>query len=200
MVEQAFTTLLKQAPLQVEVGQMIQELRSYKKLTQNDISQLTDMPRQTLSELENGRISHLDLEKIRKIVNVCGEQLYITTSFENPLQISDRTEREDAVLIAFASGDIKTAEELLRTIRRWHYPSTHLTAQCKRNIAIAVSYHFKGMETRSKLRMSDLVFGLSYIGCDKEAERFIEMYDRTIDAGEKAMTKKKSVSFKKGAL
>ncbi|WP_314061559.1 transcriptional regulator [uncultured Vagococcus sp.] len=200
MKEESFITLLKQEPLQIEVGRLIKDMRVQKHLSQGDLCQLTHTSRQQLSKIENGRIGQLNLEKVRQLINACGEQLHITTSFDNPLQISDRTEREDAVLIAFAAGEIKKAEELLQVIRRWNYPPSYITAQCKRNVGIAVSYHFMGMEDRSKLRMSDLVMGLCYLGCDKEADRFIDIYDRTISSGEKGLMAKEEAMIKKGAV
>ena len=198
MVKASFKSLLKQESLQEEVGRMIKEVRTFKKMSQGELCELTQVSRQNLSEIENGRIGQLDLEKVCKLVNACGEQLYVTTSFNNRLQISDRTEREDQVLVAFASGDIEQAEELLKVIRQWRYPPSYITAQCKRHVAIAVSYHFMGMTDRSKLRMSDLVMGLSYLGCDKEADRFIEIYDRTISSGENELMKKKKKKLEKG--
>lgn len=200
MEKENFATFLKQEPLQKEVGRLIKDIRLYKRLSQNELCELTNTSRQKLSRIENGRISQLDLEKIRQLINACGEQLHITSSFDNPRQISDRTEREDGVLTSFAAGEIKKAEELLRVIRRWNYPPSYITAQCKRNVAIAVSYHFMGLEDRSKLKMSDLVMGLCYLGCDKEADRFIEIYDRTIDSGERALTKMREAMLEKGAL
>lgn len=198
MAEEDVAMLLKEEPFRLEVGRMIKEIRMHKGVSQSELCQKADVSRQYVSEMENGQIKRLDLEKVRKVVMACGEQLFITSSFNNPLQISDRTEREDAILTAFANGEVDKAEKLLKVIRRWNYPPSYLTAQCKRNVAIAVSYHFKDMATRSKLRMSDLLMGLSYLGCDKEAEYFIEMYERTIDSGEKSLSEIRVSAFKKG--
>lgn len=199
MAEQTLDSLLKQVPLHVEVAQLIKEVRMNKKVSQGDICKGVGMSRQHLSNIENGRLKRVDLEELAAIFGLCGERLFITSSYDNPLQVSDQTEQEDQVLNAYAAGELEKAESLLMAIRRWHYPTEHINAKCKRNTAVAISYHFKGLCHQSQNLMNQLVMGLGLLSCGKEADYFIEIYQRIIEQGEKALMEKRYRSQKGGS-
>ncbi|MBP1040091.1 helix-turn-helix transcriptional regulator [Vagococcus sp. BWB3-3] len=194
--------LIKSEPLHLKVAQLIKELRHYKNVTQEEVCQHAKITRQYLSEIENGHRKQLNLVKIQEIVQGCGERLYVTTSYDNPLQISDQTEKEDKVLNSFAEGQIQEAERLLSEIRQWRYPTEHIMAKCKRKTAVALSYHFRQMPRESEAALNRLVMGLAMIDCREEADYFMEMYYRIMKLGEKEVMKRRRVLRKeqKGAL
>lgn len=191
---------LKQEPLALEIAQLIKGLRQHKNLSQEEICEEVELSRQRLSEIENGHLKRLDLDKVQAIVNACGEQLYVTSSYDNPLQISDQTEQEDQILLAFSEGRIEEAEEGLAQIRYWRYPTTHMVAKCKLHVALAISYHFKQLQDRSQMQMNKLLMGLSLMDCREEADRFDEMYARIIECGEKQVSKQSALRQKEGEL
>nr|WP_283808993.1 helix-turn-helix transcriptional regulator [Vagococcus allomyrinae] len=166
---------------------MIKELRLAKRLNQGELSERANVSRQYICEIENGHRRQLNLVKIQDLVNGCGEQLFVTTSYANPLQISDQTEKEDQILRAFAEGKTELAEELLGDIRGWRYPTEHIVAKCKRNMAVAISYHFRGLPNYAHGKMNNLIAGLSYLDCGEEAEYFAEMFYRIIKNGDKEL-------------
>ncbi|WP_314065577.1 helix-turn-helix transcriptional regulator [uncultured Vagococcus sp.] len=182
----------------VSAAQLVKEVRLAKDISQDELCERVDMSRQHLSKIENGHIKKLDLNCLDLLINGCGEKLELQSSYINKLQLSHQTEKEDQVLITYSQGRIEVAEELLAEIRRWQYPPEHLRARCKRNMAIAISYYFKGRHSYSQNKMNEIVMGLSLIGCGEEAERFIEMYYRIVKKGEQNMTEKTLV--KKGVL
>lgn len=183
--KKSLSTLMNQTSLNLEVAQLIKGIREQKELSQEEVCEKANISRQYLSEIENGRRARLNLETVAQIVDACGEQLGITSSFKHTLQVSDQTVKEDQILNAFAEGRIEDAEILLAQIRRWRYPTKYVIAKCKRMLAVAISYHFRGVRGHSQEVVSHLVMGLAAIGCGEEAERFIEMYYRIIEQGEK---------------
>lgn len=192
MKEKAMITkLLKGDPLHLKVAQLIKELRLYKNITQEEVCRQANVTRQYLSEIENGHRKQLNLLKIQEIVQSCGEQLYVTTSYDNPLQISDQTAKEDKVLNCFADGKIQEAEDLLSEIRYWRYPTEHMTAKCKRKTAVALSYHFRHMPYQGLAVLNRLVSGLCMIDCREEAEYFIEIYFRIKSLGEQEAVRRR---------
>lgn len=194
--EQALTHLMKRQAIHLEVAQLIKELRQAKELSQTDLCARVTISRQYLSEIENGHRRQLNLAKIEELIMGCGEQLVITTSYSNPLQVSDQTVREDQVLRAYAEGQTEKAEVLLGAIRSWRYPTEHIVAKCKRNMAIAISYHFREQPKLALGKMNQLIMGLSALDCGEEAEYFTELFYRIIKMGEKERANSQ-VSIKK---
>lgn len=191
--------LLKRQSIHLNVAQLIKELRLVKNIKQEELCERAAISRQYLSEIENGHRRQLNLVKVEDIVNACGEQLYLTTSYRNPLQISDQTEREDQVLRAYAEGQIEEADALLAEIYSWRYPAEHIMAKCKRNMAIAISYHFKGLPKHAIGKMNNTVMGLSQIDCGEEDDYFTELFYRIIGTGDQKLSKKYQKT-EKGAL
>ncbi len=193
------TQLLKRHPVHLEVAQLIKELRQAKGISQTDLSKKAAISRQFLSEIENGHRRQLNLIKVEKLINACGESLYITSSYENPLQISDQTEKEDQILRAFSLGQTELAESLLAEIRQWRYPSEQLMAKCKRNMAVAISYHFRGNPKFAYGKMNNIVMGLGYLDCGEEAGYLTEIFYRIIKNGDEELFKN-YLNAQKGAL
>ncbi|WP_314068291.1 helix-turn-helix domain-containing protein [uncultured Vagococcus sp.] len=187
--DQGLDQLLRRHPVHLEVAQLIKELRQAKGMTQTDLSQKALISRQFLSEIENGRRRQVNLVKVADLINACGESLYVSSSYENPLQISDQTEKEDEILRAFSAGQMELAESLLAEIRNWRYPSEHIMAKCKRNMAIAISYHFRGNSKIAHGKMNNIIMGLSYLECGEEANYLTEIFYRIIKNGNKQLLK-----------
>lgn len=194
--------LINSEPLHLKVAQLIKELRQNKHVTQEEVCQQANVTRQYLSEIENGHRKQLNLVRIQEIVQSCGEQLFVTTSYDNPLQISDQTEKEDKILNYFAEGDIQEAERLLSEIRFWRYPTEHIIAKCKRKVAVSLSYYFRQMPRESEASLNRLVMGLTMVDCREEADYFMEMFYRIMRLGEKEVSRRQRDSRKKevGAL
>lgn len=187
MVNQTIKQLVKEQSIAIEAGVMVRWLREEKGLTQQELAKRVSFSRQKLSAIENGHRVQDNLGCLQEITNACGETLILSTSLENTRR-PNNTEREDAILLAFSAGRIREAEQLLNDIRSWQYPLYQMYAKCKRNMAVCLSYYFKGREGQSLTMMNDLVFSLSNLKCEKEASHFKEMYYRISKKGSEALT------------
>lgn len=192
-MSQPIKSVISRQSIVLEVADLLKTLRLEKDLQQADLmDRFSALNRQTISRIENGRRATIDLGQLAEIVNACGEQLVIGTTYDNKKTLINST-KEDKVLSAFAEGRIEEADVLLEELRQWQYPAHQVTAKCKRNMAVHISNHFKGQTGQSHLLMNGIAMGLSMIDCDKEAQHFIEMYHRIINEGEENLSRRQAL-------
>lgn len=189
-MSQQINHVIKEQAILLEVGDLLSRLRREKQWRQKNVSEKLGIGRQALWKLENGKKAKIDLVRLAQIVNFYGEELIITTSNQNKQSLTT-TYAEDKVLIAFAEGRIEDAEEGLEELKNWVYPFYRIEAKCKRDMAIAISLHFKGESSRSYTLMNDLVMGLATLKYSKEVDHFVEIYSRLISEGKVATSEGK---------
>lgn len=96
------------------LGKRIKELRLSKKLTQEQLSELTNIGASSISKIESGIYHPTDdnLEKIAKALNVEPYKLYMCYQFKN----IDELKREIITMLENASEDeIRLAYKLLNS-------------------------------------------------------------------------------------
>lgn len=182
---------IEETLLRETIGNIVKKIRMGKKMTQGEVCRKSGVSQSQLSRIENAQSEHVDINIVKKILGACGEKLVISSTYDDPIRLTDETEQEDLILTKFAEGKIAEANKELNRLRRWYYPDFSIVGQCKRSVALAVSYHFDGREERSKWRMQKLVEGLSLLQCQTEMELFQDMYFRVIQQGEEELKKAK---------
>lgn len=191
-MNQSTELIIRKQEIVLEVADLLRNLRRDKKLKQKFVAEQVGVKRQVLSKLENGQREQVDLVQLAEIVNTYGEELIVTTGSQSKESLIN-TEEEDLVLIAFSEGRIEEAEDLLEPLRHWHYPFHRIEARCKRDMAIAISYHFKGAVSRSYTLMNDIVMGLALLKCKDETLHLIEIYQRITKEGEEAFEREEAL-------
>lgn len=166
----------------LEVARFLRELRERKQVTQGELADKGGVSRQAVSAIERGKCKKIDLVRLMELVNACGETLVLSTSDRK--ESWGTTPLEDEVLTAFQEGELLEAEQKLTAIRRWQYPLNHILGRCKRDMAVTMSYYFKGRNDLSHSKMNKIVMGLSLLGFVKEAREMAAMYNRILDDGE----------------
>lgn len=167
----------------VEVARLLRELREMKNMSQEELARRIGRKRQVVAQMEQGISKGINLLRLEEMVAACGERLVLATT-QQKKEIPLDTYQEDKVLVAFASGDISQAERQLSELRRWQYPVTQVMACCKRDMAITLSYYFKGRTDVSHSEMNNIVMGLSLIGFVKEAAELKTLYNDILDQAE----------------
>lgn len=167
----------------LEVARLLRELREKKGISQGQLAKRIGRNRQVVAQLEQGIVKNINLRRLDELVAACGEGLIVTTTEKARIFPLD-THQEDQVLVAFAKGQIGKAERLLADLRRWQYPATQVMACCKRNMAVTMSYYFKGRSDLSHAEMNKIVMGLGLIGFAKEAYELKELYEYVLDQAE----------------
>ncbi|WP_314068638.1 helix-turn-helix transcriptional regulator [uncultured Vagococcus sp.] len=170
----------------VEVARLLRELREAKHISQEELAKRIGRNRQVVAQMERGVSQGINLLRLEEMVAACGERLVLATTKQKK-EIPLDTYQEDQVLVAFASGEIGEAERRLSGLRRWQYPVTQVMACCKRDMAVTLSYYFKGRTDLSHSEMNNITMGLSLIGFVKEAVALKELYNDILDQAEELM-------------
>ncbi len=97
------------------LGKRIREIRISKNLTQEDLSELTDIGASSISKIESGYFHPTDenLERIAKALNVEPYKLYM---FNHQKDIKEITKEIHAMLDKAAENEIRLAYKILNGI------------------------------------------------------------------------------------
>lgn len=174
--------------IQLEAARLLTRAREKKRLSKQKLAEQMGIDRRAIIDIEYAKRS-VDLVLLDKILTACGETLMLRLS-SRPGRKSLNTAIEDEILNDFAAGNPALAEEKLKKIRTWHYPMNQCLARCKRDTAIALSYHFQGKQARGASYMNNTIMGLSLARFTQEAQQFIELYQRIVREGDEQLSVK----------
>lgn len=77
-----------------KIGKILRTMRRIKNLKQTDISKVTSIPQNTLSQYETGVIVP-KYDDVERIANACGFKIYFKSNDNNTIYTSDNIDREE---------------------------------------------------------------------------------------------------------
>lgn len=76
------------------IGKILKTMRKIKGLKQSDISKITNIPQNTLSQYENEKIQPT-FEIIEKIANICDYEIIFKNKIDNTILSSENINRKE---------------------------------------------------------------------------------------------------------
>lgn len=76
------------------IGKILKTMRKIKGLKQSDISKITNIPQNTLSQYENEKIQPT-FEIIEKIANICDYEIIFKNKIDNTILSSENISRKE---------------------------------------------------------------------------------------------------------
>lgn len=182
----------QQKELLESASQLLVQVRRDNKLTQENLAEKMGVSCQTVKRMERGEGANLDLGKLSKALEACGERLVVSKKSKK-LPHYTAVAVEQQIILSFQRGDIEEANKQLEKLKKWEYTILEVDGRSLHEVGVALSLYFAGKQGASVSRLNKMLLGLALSGYKEKAVRYQEMYLDAIEMAEKALHKREKL-------